>query len=147
MEGIAQGFAPRVYRIKPWPIRIGVPLMITVAVLGVLHVGAIWAVPIPIVLGALWMYGGEWCGLVVTAEGIESRMTRSANRFGCAWMDIDDFKLVDNGYEVAIVVCLRDDSRRLLPSSRAWLWDRHAVKQIYEALKRDLAASRTTSMA
>lgn len=125
------GPAPRVYRITPWPIRIVVPLLVIVVIAGLLHGGSLWAVPIPVVSGAAWICAAEWCGLVVSDIGIESRMIRRWNRFRYAWADIGGFELVDSGERVGIAMRLRDGSRKLLPSMRTWFWDKGAVKQIY----------------
>jgi len=131
----------RHYRITPWPIRIGVPFAALVVVLGLIHDGAAAATPIPIILGAGWIYGGEYCGLVVTDEAIESRMTRRENRFRYQWPEVDEFKLVANGSQVAIVMRLRNGSHVLLPSTRAWFWNKHKVAVILAALRREQARS------
>jgi hypothetical protein len=52
---------PRVYRITPWPIRILVPIAVIAAIAGLLHGGSVWVVPIPVVLGAVWIGAAEWC--------------------------------------------------------------------------------------
>lgn len=96
---------------------------------GLLHAGAAAALPIPIVVAAGWVYAGERCGLVVKSDGVESRMTRRPNRFQYAWTDIDGFELVDNGAQVAIAMRLRDGSRKLLPPTRAWSWNRSQVRK------------------
>ena len=58
MGANARGFAWRVYRIKPWPVRIGVPFMVVVVILGLGHDGALVAVPIPnATQGVAWRDG------------------------------------------------------------------------------------------
>ncbi|MGO9977394.1 MAG: hypothetical protein ACLP01_32225 [Solirubrobacteraceae bacterium] len=114
-----------------------------VAVDGLIHAGTAAAIPVAVVLVVAWMSGTEWCGLVVTSDGIESRMARRENRFRYAWTNVDGFEVVDNGAQVAIVLQLRDGSRKLLPSTRAWSWNRRKVKQIYTALAQQQAAVRT----
>jgi len=98
-------------------------------------------------LAAAWVYAGERCGLIVTSTGIESRMTRRENTFRQAWSDIDGFELVENSAQVAIVTRLRDGSRKVLPSTRAWLWGKGRVKQILTALRQEQAAARTDETA
>jgi hypothetical protein len=71
----------RVYRITPWPIRIGAPLVAIVVVAGLLSAGAAATVPIPTLLAVVWIYAAERCGLVVSSGGIEGKMTRRHNRF------------------------------------------------------------------
>jgi hypothetical protein len=132
----------RRYRITPWPTRLLVPLTALVAVLGLIHDGAAVAVPAPIILAAGYLYAAERCGLVVTDEGIESRMTRRPNRFQTGWADIDGFELLDSGAQVAIVTPVCDGSRQLLPSTRAWLWNKRKVEQILAELLREKAAAR-----
>jgi len=134
--------APRVHRIAPWPVRICAPLAAAVAVVGLLHGGSAVLAPVPVILAAAWVYAGERCGLVVTSTGIESRMTRRENTFRQAWSDIDGFELVDSRAQFAIVMCRRDGSRRLLPSTRGWLWGEGRVKQILTALLQEQAAAR-----
>jgi hypothetical protein len=131
----------RRYRIAPWPIRIGVPFLVLVVVLGLIHDGAAVAIPIPIILGAGWIYGGEYCGLVVTDEAIESRMTRRQNRFRYQWPEVDEFEFVENASQAAIVMRLRNGSRVLLPSTRAWFWNKRAVAEVLAALRREQAGS------
>jgi hypothetical protein len=126
----------RRYRIPPWPVRIGAPLTALMVVIALIHAGAAVATPVPIILAAGWIYGGEYCGLVVTDQGIESRMTRRENRFRHEWAEVDGFDLVENGSQVGIVMRLCDGSRVLLPSTRAWLWDKRKVVAILAALKR-----------
>jgi hypothetical protein len=135
------GLSERSYRITPWPIRLGAPLVVLIVIAGLLHDGAAAAVPLPIILGAAWIYGAERCGLIVTADGIESRMTRRRSRFRRPWSDIDSFELVDNGAQVVIAVRLRDGSRRFLPSTRAWRWDKRKVRQILADLLREQTAA------
>jgi hypothetical protein len=60
-------------------------------------------------------------------------MTHKENRFTCRWTGIDTFELVDNGAQIAIVMRLRDGSRQLLPSTRAWFWDKGKVNQTLDA--------------
>jgi hypothetical protein len=81
----------RQYRITPWPIRVGAPLAALFLVAGLVKAGAVLAVPIPIILAAAWVCAAERCGLVVTDDGIESRMTHKDNRFHRTWADIDGF--------------------------------------------------------
>jgi hypothetical protein len=130
----------RRYRIVPWPIRIGVPLAALIVVAGLLNAGAAAAIPVPIILAAGWVYSAERCGLVATEGGIESRMTRPKNRFQHPWTDIESFELVDNGAQVALAVRLGDGSRQLLPSTRAWFWDKSKVKHILADLIREQSA-------
>ena len=120
---------PRVNRITPWPIRILVPIAVIVAIAGVVHGGSVWAVPIPLALGVVWIGAAEWCGLVVTDMGIETRMTRRQNRFRHGWSDVGSFEFVDNGKQVATAMRLGDGSRTLLPSTRTWSWDKRAVQR------------------
>jgi hypothetical protein len=141
VSSVAAGLAPRVYRIKPWPVRIGAPLLAAIVVQALLHAGAGAAVPIPIVLAAVYIYLAERCGLVVTSDRIKSRMTRRENTFSYAWTEIDGFDLVGDGAQVAIVMRLRDGSRKLLPSTRAWLWDKRKINQIYTALEQEQTAA------
>lgn len=141
MSASGSGPAPRIYRITPWPIRIGAPLVALVVILGLIHDGAAAAVPIPIVLAAAWLYAAERCGVVVTADGIESRMTRRENMFRRPWTDIQTFELADNGSQAAIVMRLRDGSRQILPSTRAWRYDKGKVQHILAELLREQAAA------
>ena len=113
-----------------------------VAVAGPINAGALAAIPVPIILAAGWVYAAERCGLVATDEGIESRMTRRENTFRCRWTDIDGFELIGNGAQVAIVMQLCYGSRKLLPSTRAWFWDKRMVTQIRADLMREQAAAR-----
>ena len=113
-----------------------------VAVAGPINAGALAAIPVPIILAAGWVYAAERCGLVATDEGIESRMTRRENTFRCRWTDIDSFELIGNGAQIAIVMQLCDGSRKLLPSTRAWFWDKRMVTQIRADLMREQAAAR-----
>jgi len=131
----------RRYRIRPWPIRIGVPFAALVVVIGLIHDGAAAATPIAIILAAGWIYGAEYCGLVVTNQEIESRMTRRQNRFRHQWAEVDGFELVEGQSQVGIVMRLRDGSRVLLPSTRAWFWNKHKVAEILAALKREQASA------
>jgi hypothetical protein len=136
MNHSALGDGPRVYRITPWPIRIGAPFAAIVVMAGLLEAGAAAFIPVPIVLAAAWICAAEWCGLVVANDGIESRMTRRYNSFRYAWTDIDGFVVIDNGAQVAIVMRLCDGSSKLLPSTRAWRWDKRNVEKILTALVR-----------
>ena len=111
--------AARIYRITPWPTRIGAPLAALVVIAGLFHNGETAVLPIPIVLAATYIYLAERCGLVVTHNGVESRMTRRENRFRYRWSDVGGFELVDRGAQVPIVMRLPDGSRKLLPSTRA----------------------------
>jgi hypothetical protein len=138
---MASEASARCYRITPWVIRIGAPLAALVVVLGLTHSGATAAIPFPFIVAAAWIYAAERCGLVATDEGIESRMTRRENSFRCRWADIESFELVDNGAQVAIVMQLRDGSRRLLPPTRAWFWDKRRVTHIRADLEREQAAA------
>jgi hypothetical protein len=131
----------RRYRVTPWAIRICVPLAVLVVIAGLVNAGAEAAIPLPIVLGAAWIYAAERCGLVVTPGGIESRMTRRENRFRHPWSDIDSFELADDGAQVAIVMRLRDGSQQRLPSTRGWFWDKTTVEHIFADLKREQAAA------
>jgi hypothetical protein len=47
------------------------------------------------------------------------------------------FELVENGAQVAIVIRLRDGARKLVPSTRAWFWDKSQVREILVALRRE----------
>lgn len=147
MSSASPLLAPRVHKITPWPVRICAPLAAAVAVVGLLHGGSAVLAPVPVILAAAWVYAGERCGLIVTSTGIESRMTRRENTFRQAWSDIDGFELVENSAQVAIVTRLRDGSRKVLPSTRAWLWGKGRVKQILTALRQEQAAARTDETA
>jgi hypothetical protein len=138
---MASEVSERRYRIAPWPIRICIPLAALVVVAGLVHSGAVAAVPAPVIVAAGWVYAAERCGLVVTNDGIESRMTRRQNRFQRRWTDIGSFEVIDSGAQVAIVMGLRDGSRTLLPSTRGWFWDKGKVKQIRADLLREQAAA------
>jgi hypothetical protein len=131
----------RRYGITPWPVRLGVPILALVVIAGLIHDGAAAATPIPIILAAGCIYGGEYCGLVVTDQEIESRMTRRENRFRQQWTEVDGFELVDNGWQVPIVMRLRNGSRVLLPSTRAWFWNKRKVSEILGALIREQAGA------
>lgn len=131
--------APRVFRITPWPIRIGAPLVALVVILVLIDDRAAAAIPVPIVLAAAWLYAAERCGLVVSTHCIESRMTRRENTFRQPWHDIDSFELVENGAQVAIAMQLPDGSRKLLSSTRAWFWDKSKVRKILLALQSEQA--------
>ena len=109
--------------------------------IGLIHDGAAAATPIPIIFAAAWIYGGEYCGLVVTNQEIESRMTRRENRFRYQWRDVDGFELVEGQSQVAIVMRLRNGSRVLLPSTRAWFWNKRKVVAILSALRREQAGA------
>ena len=98
--------------------------------------------PIPIILAAGWIYGGEYWGLVVTDQGIESRMTRRENWFRHQWAEVEGFDPVEHGSQVAIAMRLCDGSRVLLPSTRAWRWNRRKIVAILAALRRELAEAR-----
>jgi hypothetical protein len=132
----------RRYRIKPWPIRIGIPFAALVVIAGLIHNHDAALIPIPVVLAVAYVWLAERCGLYVTDRDVESRMTRRANSFRCRWADIDSFELIDNGAQVAVVMQLRDGSRKLLPSTRAWFWDKRRVMQIRAGLLREQTAAR-----
>ena len=133
------GPSARRYRTTPWPIRIGAPLLALVVVAGLIHDGPDAAIPIPIILCAGWIDGGEYCGLVVTDEAIESRMTRRENRFRHQWTEVDGFELVDNGSQVAIEMRLCNGSSVLSLSTRAWFRNQRKVSEILAALRREQA--------
>jgi hypothetical protein len=134
--------AARRYRVAPWTIRILIPFVAVLAINVLIHNAAAAFIPVPIVLAAAWICAAEWCGLLVTKDGIESRMTRRENRFSYRWSDIDAFELFDGRTQVAIVMRLRDGSSKVLPSTRAWGWDKPRVEQIHTALLREQAAAK-----
>lgn len=126
------------YRIAPWPVRVLIPLLTLVLIAGIAHDGTAPAVLIPVVvMGAIaYLVAAERVGLYCSASGFESRMTRSANSFRYEWSEVDRFDVVDNGAQVAIVVQLRDGSQRMLPSTRAWRYQRSLVSGICDELNR-----------
>ena len=133
----------RRYRITPGPTRLLIPLTALVAVLGLIHDGAAAAVPVPIILAAGYIYAAERCGLVATDDGIESRMTRRQNRFQRAWATDRQLRAARqwrSGRDRDPHA--RDGSRQVLPSTRAWLWNKRKVEHILAELSREKAAAR-----
>jgi hypothetical protein len=117
------------FRITPWPVRVLIPFAAVVLITGIAHDGTAPAVLIPVVVGTAIAYllASERVGLYCSASGLESRMTRRANSFRYGWSEIDRFEVVENGAQVAIVVHLRDGSQRMLPSTKAWQYQRSLV--------------------
>ncbi len=136
--------ATRHYRITPWPVRVLVPFIAFVVVLAVIadRTAPAVVVPIVVVLAGAYIYAAERSGLYVTDRGIESRMTRRGDSFRFSWADVDHFELLEGTAQLAIVVYLADGKRVILPSTKAWMYDRRSVEQIYDQLTRDLAAAR-----
>jgi hypothetical protein len=130
------------YRIVPWPIRVLMPAMALVVMDGLAHDHAAPVILIPLVIVAVIAYivAAERCGLYVSADGLESKMTRRANSFRYRWSEIERFELVDNGYQVAIVVHLRDGSERILPSTRAWRYQRASISEMCVQLNQNASA-------
>jgi hypothetical protein len=131
----------------PWLARVLVPILTLVAVLGLIHDHTAPAVFVPIVVLAagVWIYAAERSGLYVTDWGLESRMTRRNNSFRYAWTDIDHFKLVNNGAQVAIVMYLAAGKPVLLPSTRAPALEKRRVERILAELERELVAAQSRS--
>ena len=119
-EGSPRGAVTR-YRITPWPARILAPIVAPVCIAGIVHAGTAPAVLIPtvVIVTAAYVLAAERIGLYASASGLESRMTRRANSFRYEWSEIDRFEVVENGAQVAIVVHLKNGSRRMLRSTRA----------------------------
>jgi hypothetical protein len=132
--------AARVFRITPWLARVLVPLIVLVVSLGLIEDHAAAAIPVPFLLGGLYMYAAERIGLYVSASGIESKMTRRANTFRYQWSEISGLSLVESRSQCAIVLVLRDGTRKLLPSTRAWAYNKPTVERICEQLTRERAA-------
>jgi hypothetical protein len=134
----ARGSAVTRYRIAPWPIRVLVPLAALVLTAGIVHDDTAPAVLIPVVVVAAFAYllAAERVGLHCSAGGVESRMTRRTNSFRYGWSEIDRFEVVENGAQVAIVVHLRDGSQRILPSTKAWRYQRSLVTDMCAELNR-----------
>jgi hypothetical protein len=130
---------------RPWPIRIATPVVGLVIAAGLIandHLSAVVVIPVVVALAAGYTYAAERSGLYISPVGIESRMTRRPGRFCIAWADIDHFEIDSNGIQQVVVVALRDDSRRLLPSTRSRRWDRARVERICRGLEQELAAAR-----
>jgi hypothetical protein len=106
---------PRRYCITPWPVRILAPVLALVVILTVAADNDAPAVTIPIVLilGGLYIFAAERCGLYADDSGLESRMTRRANSFRYAWSEIDQFELIQGGAQLAIVIHLADGTSRI----------------------------------
>ena len=130
------------YRIAPWPIRVLIPAVALVAIGGLVHDHTAPVVSIPLVVAAAIAYilAAERCGLYASARGLESRMTRRANSFRYRWSEIERFEPVDNGYQVAVVVQLRDGSARILPSTRAWRYQRASISDMCAQLNQKASA-------
>jgi hypothetical protein len=131
------------YRIAPWPTRILIPIMALVLIAGIIHDGdPAPAVLIPVVVVAAvgYLMAAERIGLYCSASGLESRMTRRVNSFRFEWREIDRFAVVNNGAQVAIVAHLTDGGRRLLPSTRAWRYQRSLIVRMCADLNRRAAA-------
>jgi hypothetical protein len=126
------------YRIIPWPIRGLIPLAALVLIAGIAHDGTAPAVLIPVVVvtAIAYLVAAERVGLYCSASGLESRMTRRTNSFRYGWSEIDRFEVVENGAQVAIVVHLRDGSQRMLPSTKAWRYQRSLVTDMCAQLNR-----------
>ena len=135
----------RRYRITPWAVRVFVPLVGLVVILAVVadRAAPSLIVPVVVVLTGSYVYLAERCGLYVTDSGIESRMTRRGDSFRTLWTDIDHFELLEDAAQVAIVMCLADGGRVILPSTKAWRYDRKRVEGIYDQLERDLVSARS----
>lgn len=130
------------YRITPWPVRVLIPLAALVLIAGIAHDGTAPAVLIPVVVGTAIAYllAAERIGLYCSASGLESRMTRRTNSFRYEWSEIDRFEVVENGAQVAIVVHLTDGSQRMLPSTKAWRYQRSVVADMCAQLNRRVRA-------
>lgn len=131
----------RRYRIKPWPIRICIPLAAVAIIAGLVGSHDSALVPLVVALAVTYVWLAERCGLYVTDWGIESRMTRRQNSFRYPWSEVDRFDLADNGAQVAVAMQMRDGSRKVLPSTRAWSWDKRSVEHILADVKREQAAA------
>ena len=120
------------YRTVPWPIRVLIPAMALVVIDGLAHDHTAPRILIPLVIVAAiaYIFAAERCGLYACANGLESKMTRRANSFRYRWSEIERFELVDSGYQIAIVVHLRDGSERILPSTRAWRYQRASISDM-----------------
>ena len=130
------------YRIAPWPIRVLIPIVALVLIAGIVHDGTAPAVLIPVVVVAAiaYLFAAERVGLYCSASGLESRMTRRTNSFRYGWSEIDRFEVVENGAQVAIVIHLRDGSHRMLPSTKAWRYQRSLVIDMCAQLNRIVSA-------
>jgi hypothetical protein len=126
------------YRIAPWPVRILIPIVALVLIAGIEHDGTAPAVLIPVVVvvAIAYLVAAERVGLYCSASGLDSRMTRRMNSFRFGWREIDRFEVVEKGAQVAIVVHLTDGSQRLLPSTRAWCYQRSLVIRMCAELNR-----------
>jgi len=133
--------AEHVYKITPWAIRVGAPIVVLVLIAGLRHGHDAALIPLPIVFAVVWVWSSERCRIVTTSVGLESRMNRARNCFQYAWGEIDGFELLDNQAQVAIAVRLKDGSHRMLPSTRAWRWDKSTVQHILDGLTHDCAAA------
>jgi hypothetical protein len=131
------------YRITPWPIRTLIPLAAVVLIAGILHNDTAPGILIPLVVVAATAYvvAGERIGLYCSTIGFESRMTRRQNTFRYEWAEIDRFEVVEYGAQVAIVMHLKDGSRRLLPSTKAWRFQRSLIIDISAELNHRLQRS------
>jgi hypothetical protein len=131
------------YRIKPWPIRILIPIAALALIAGIVHDGDAPAVLIPLVAFAAtaYLYAGEGIGLYCSPGGLESRMTRRHNSFRYQWAEIERFEIVEAGALLAIVIHLRDGSQRVLPSTKGWRSQRAWLAETCTELNRRARAA------
>jgi hypothetical protein len=136
--------AARRYRVKPWPIRVCIPLAAVVVIAALLHSHESAYVPLVVLAATAWVWLAERCGIYVTDWGIQSVMARRENSFRHPWSAISAFNIVDVGSLTAIVVSLDDGTRKPLPSTKVWswaAWDRRALQQICQGLQHELATA------
>ena len=136
--------ATRRYRIEPWPVRILMPVVVGAFVIQIVSSRTAPAVLVPVVLvlGAAYVYATERCGLYVSDWGLESKMARRGNSFRYPWAEIDGFTIIAGGAQLAIVLHLVDGGEVVLPSTKAWTYNRSAVEEICEGLNSALDLAR-----
>jgi len=98
-------------------LRLGGAILIMVAFAPLLAHGhaLTWWTPFLVLLGVLFVYAPARCGVYVTEAGIESKMFRRVNTFRCPWGEVVSFEVVDNGFQCAVTVGVRDGTRKILP--------------------------------
>lgn len=130
------------YRIAPWPVRILIPFAALVLIAGIVHdrTAPVVLIPLVLVVTIAYLFAADRIGVYCSANGLESRMTRRANSFRYGWSEIDRFDVAESSAIVAIVVELTNGTRRVLPATKTYRYQRTLVSRMCDQLNREALA-------
>ncbi len=137
------------YKISPWVVRIAVPIAVAAGALAAVRTNDFPLVTVPsiVLLGILYLFTAERRSVLSDDNGIHNRTTRRESTFSAHWADIERFEMINDRAHVAVVMHLHAGQPRILPSTRAWWFNRKAVEAINRGLHADLATARVATPA